>query len=204
MKITDSPAAMLVMPLSATAVAKVGPLSSTFQPVRSIALLLTLVTSNQSARNGLLLPLDQGETLLQKTALNEKGQVINGRGDTPNTHDILTGSDSHGYAFPAGQDTTCGNWTKSGEGSAMVGHADRMGLRDDAPSKSWNMSHPSRGCSSDALRSSGGGGLSMGAGPAQAGAAASTTSVLGGGAPVTSSASTGRMPAPVKPIQGIA
>ena len=54
---------------------------------------------------------------------------------------------------------TCGNWTKSGEGAAMVGHHDRMGLRDDAPSKSWNASHPSRGCSADQLKSSGGAGL---------------------------------------------
>ena len=96
----------------------------------------------------------------KKTALNEKGQVINGRGDTPNTHDILTGSDSQGYAFPAGQDTTCGNWTKCGaEGSAMLGHHDRQGLDDTAPSKSWVMAHPSRGCSPDGLRSTGGGGL---------------------------------------------
>ena len=96
----------------------------------------------------------------KKTALNERGQVVNGRGDTPNTHDILTGSDSQGYAFPPGQDTTCGNWTKSGaEGSAMVGHHDRQGLDEKAPAKSWVMSHPSRGCSSDALRSSGGSGL---------------------------------------------
>jgi hypothetical protein len=75
-------------------------------------------------------------------------------------HDILTGSQADGTAFPAGDDRTCGNWTKSGtEGSAMVGHHDRIGLRDDEPSKSWNASHPSRGCTQDGLRSTGGAGL---------------------------------------------
>jgi hypothetical protein len=97
-------------------------------------------------------------TLDKDTALTEKGEKVNGRGDTPNMHDILTGSQADGSAFPAGEDRTCGNWTKSGEGSAMVGHHDRMGLKDDAPSKSWNSSHPSRGCSHDNLKSSGGDG----------------------------------------------
>lgn len=92
------------------------------------------------------------------TALTEKGEKVNGRGDTPNMHDILTGSQADGTAFPAGEDRTCGNWTKSGEGAAMVGHHDRIGLRDDEPSKSWNASHPSRGCSHDNLKSSGGDG----------------------------------------------
>ena len=90
--------------------------------------------------------------------LDEKGQPVNGRGDSPNRHDILTGSTPEGRAI-ADKDMSCGNWTKSGEGSAMVGHHDRIGLRDDAESKSWNSSHPSRGCSQDALRSSGGDGL---------------------------------------------
>jgi hypothetical protein len=90
--------------------------------------------------------------------LDEKGQPVNGRGDSPNRHDILTGSTPEGRAI-ADKDMTCGNWTKSGEGSAMVGHHDRIGLRDDDESKSWNSSHPSRGCSQDALRSSGGDGL---------------------------------------------
>jgi len=97
--------------------------------------------------------------LTKQTALTEKGAVVNGRGDKPNMHDILTGSDAQGRAFPGDMDTTCGNWTKSGAGSAQVGHHDRQGLRDDPPSKSWNHSHPSRGCSQDALRSSGGNGL---------------------------------------------
>jgi hypothetical protein len=97
--------------------------------------------------------------LTKQTALNEKGAMVNGRGDTPNMHDILTGSQPDGRAFSGGDDTTCGNWTKSGEGAAQVGHHDRMGLRDDEPSRSWNSSHPSRGCSDDALRGTGGAGL---------------------------------------------
>jgi hypothetical protein len=97
--------------------------------------------------------------LTKQTALTEKGGIVNGRGDTPNMHDILTGSQPDGRAFAAGEDRTCGNWTRSAEGSAMLGHADRMGLRDDDASKSWNSSHPSRGCSHDALKSTGGNGL---------------------------------------------
>jgi hypothetical protein len=95
----------------------------------------------------------------KSTALSEKGEGINGRGDTPNRHDMLTGSQPDGTAFADDKDHTCGNWTKSGEGSAMVGHHDRMGLKDDEPSKSWNSSHPSRACSQDALRATGGDGL---------------------------------------------
>jgi hypothetical protein len=95
----------------------------------------------------------------KQTGLNEKGEMVNGRGDTPNMHDILTGSDAQGRAHPPEKDMTCGSWTKSGEGAAFVGHHDRVGLRDDAPSKSWNASHPSRGCSLDNLRGSGGAGL---------------------------------------------
>ena len=95
----------------------------------------------------------------KETALNEKGGMVNGRVDTPNMHDILTGSQPDGTAFAGGDDRTCGNWTKSGEGTAWVGHHDRMGLRDDEPSRSWNSSHPSRGCSLDALKASGGAGL---------------------------------------------
>lgn len=98
--------------------------------------------------------------LTKQTALTEKGEMVKGRGDKPNMHDILTGSQTNGLAFPPGSDTTCGNWTKSGaEGSARVGHSDREGLRDDYFAKSWNSSHPSRGCSLDALKSSGGAGL---------------------------------------------
>ncbi len=103
--------------------------------------------------------LHESNTIGKQTALSEKGAVINARGDKPNMHDILTGSDSHGRAFPAGEDTTCGNWTRSGAGSAQVGHHDRAGLRDDVAAKSWNHAHPSRGCSQDNLRSTGGNGL---------------------------------------------
>jgi hypothetical protein len=99
--------------------------------------------------------------LTKQTALNEKGEPVNGRGDKPNTHDILTGSQPDGMAFAAGEDQTCGNWTKSGaEGTVMVGHHDRMGLNEEPPAKSWNSSHPSRGgCSQEALISTGGAGL---------------------------------------------
>src|SRR2546425_12852317 len=101
--------------------------------------------------------------ITKQTALTEKGETVNGRGDTPNMHDILTGSQPDGTAFAAGEDRTCGNWSKSGQGAAMVGHHDRQGLRDDDASKSWNSSHPSRGpdggCSQNDLKSTGGHGL---------------------------------------------
>ncbi len=97
--------------------------------------------------------------LTKQTALSEKGEVNNGSGDTPNKHDILTGSQADGTAFPGSDDQTCGNWTKSGDGAAQLGHHDRKGLKDDEPSRSWNSSHISRGCSDDGLRSTGGAGL---------------------------------------------
>jgi len=97
--------------------------------------------------------------LTKQTALSEKGEIINGRGDTPNRHDILTGSQPDGTAFTDAQDHTCKNWTSSTDGSAMLGHADRMGLREDTESHSWNSSHASRGCTQDGLRSTGGDGL---------------------------------------------
>jgi hypothetical protein len=99
--------------------------------------------------------------LNKQTALTEKGGVVNGRGDRPNMHDILTGSQLDGTAFAGTEDRTCGNWTKSGsEGAAMLGHHDRMGLTEEPPAKSWNSSHLSRGgCSQDALKSTGGAGL---------------------------------------------
>jgi hypothetical protein len=93
------------------------------------------------------------------TALAETGRRIPSRLFVVNQHDILTGSLEDGTAPPPDKDLTCGNWTKSEDGAAMVGHHDRMGLRDDAPSKSWNSSHPSRGCSLEALKRSGGAGL---------------------------------------------
>jgi len=101
--------------------------------------------------------------LTKQTALTEKGDVVNGRGDTPNKHDALTGTQPDGRAFPPGDDKTCHNWTSSTQGAAMVGHIDRQGLRDDEASHSWNSSHLSRGpdggCSQADLRSTGGDGL---------------------------------------------
>lgn len=96
------------------------------------------------------------DMISKQTALSETGEEIAGRGDDPNRHDILTGSAPDGSALA---DMTCNDWTNNGEGQAMVGHHDRMGLRDDAPSKSWNSSHPSRGCSQENLQSTGGDGL---------------------------------------------
>jgi hypothetical protein len=97
--------------------------------------------------------------LSKENSLTEKGEVISGRGDAVNMHDILTGSTDDGRVDTSAPDTTCGNWTKSGEGSAMVGHHDRIGLNESAPMKSWNASHATRGCGMDALKSTGGGGL---------------------------------------------
>jgi hypothetical protein len=91
------------------------------------------------------------------TGLTETGEIVKGRGDEPNMHDILTGSTPEGTVA---QGQTCGDWTSNAsEGGAMVGHHDRMGLRDDAASKSWNSSHPSRGCGEADLPKSGGAGL---------------------------------------------
>ena len=91
----------------------------------------------------------------KQTALTETGETVNGRGDQPNRHDILTGSNPDGTAA----EQTCGDWTLDGEGVAMVGHHDRMGLDDSAPAKSWNSSHPTRGCGQEALKGTGGDGL---------------------------------------------
>lgn len=93
--------------------------------------------------------------ITKQTALTEKGTVVNGRGDTPNEHDILTGSTPDGRAT----EMTCGNWTSSGDGVAMVGHSDRTGLDESAAAKSWNSSHGTRGgCGPAALKSTGGAG----------------------------------------------
>jgi hypothetical protein len=88
-----------------------------------------------------------------------KGAHINARGDTPNMHDILTGSQPDGRAFAGSEDMTCCNWTTSSDGASMVSHHDRKGLRDDESSRSWNSSHASRGCSQQALHGSGGNSL---------------------------------------------
>src|SRR5262245_22592918 len=101
--------------------------------------------------------------LSTQTSLTERGAIIPGVGYAPVRHDVLTGSQADGRAFPAGEDRTCRNWPSSTQGAAMVGHIDRKGLRDDEPSRSWNSSHPSRGsdggCSQADLRSTGGDGL---------------------------------------------
>jgi hypothetical protein len=95
--------------------------------------------------------------LSKENSLTEEGEMVNGRGDDPNMHDILTGSQLDGTAFTGDGYTNCGNWTSSGEGSARVGHHDRTGGGDNPTS--WNSAHNSRGCSQDNLRSSGGAGL---------------------------------------------
>jgi hypothetical protein len=97
--------------------------------------------------------------LTKQTALTEKGEPVAGRGDPVNTHDMLTGSDPAGLYSTAGGDTTCANWTSSGEGSAIVGHHDRIGLKETRHMKSWNSSHGTRGCSPEALKGTGGAGL---------------------------------------------
>ena len=101
--------------------------------------------------------------LATPTALTERGTMVAGRGYTPNYHDVLTGSQADGTAFPPDKDMTCKNWTSSTEGSAMVGHHDRQGLNTEPPALSWNASHPSRGpgggCTQPDLKSTGGDGL---------------------------------------------
>ena len=102
--------------------------------------------------------LHNGNNLGKETALDERGNVVKGRGDTPNEHDILTGSRADGTAFAPQTDTTCGAWTKSGDGSAVVGHHDRSGPLPENWAKSWNFSHQSAGCSQEALVRTGGSG----------------------------------------------
>ncbi|MEP5151870.1 hypothetical protein [Planktotalea sp.] len=93
------------------------------------------------------------------TGLDENGNEVAGRGTRPNKHDILTGSDSAGHFSTAGGDTTCSNWTSNGEGSAIVGHHDRVGLNASRNMMSWNSAHGSAGCSDDAFPRTGGAGL---------------------------------------------
>lgn len=100
----------------------------------------------------------EAANLTKETILTETGEIVNGRGDSPNRHDILTGSTLDGTAFAPDQgDTTCSNWTSSGEGSARVGHHDRTGGGEHP--ESWNSAHGSRGCSQENLQGTGGDGL---------------------------------------------
>lgn len=103
--------------------------------------------------------LHSNNNINKETALSESGTLVNGRGDKPNEHDILTGSRADGTAFAPFTDTTCKEWTSNDEGSAAVGHHDITGLNDDSWSKSWNFSHQSRGCSQKNLQGTGGAGL---------------------------------------------
>ena len=95
--------------------------------------------------------------LTKETQLTEKGAIVNGRGDTPNMHDILTGSGLDGRAVAGGGDTTCNGWTSDSTGSAMVGHHDRQG--GGANPSSWNSAHASKGCSQENLVGTGGNGF---------------------------------------------
>jgi hypothetical protein len=104
-----------------------------------------------------------GNNLTHQTALDERGNFVNGRADKPNKHDILTGSRTDGTAFAGASffpDMTCGNWTKGGnDGSAMTGHHDRAGPINSPWATSWNSSHPTIGCSQELLVKTGGAGL---------------------------------------------
>jgi hypothetical protein len=100
---------------------------------------------------------DATNKMTKDTQLTEKGAIVNGRGDTPNMHDILTGSQSDGTAFTDGADHTCNNWTSGEAGSAQVGHHDRQG--GGANPTSWNNAHASKGCSQANLVATGGAGL---------------------------------------------
>ncbi|ROZ69351.1 hypothetical protein [Ramlibacter sp. WS9] len=102
--------------------------------------------------------LHSGSGITKEVALDERGNVVKGRGDTPNEHDMLTGSREDGTAFAPQTDTTCKGWTSSTDGSAVVGHHDRTGPNADNWSKSWNFSHQSAGCSQEALVRTGGAG----------------------------------------------
>ncbi|MBL8179735.1 MAG: hypothetical protein JNK48_33965 [Bryobacterales bacterium] len=95
-----------------------------------------------------------GNMLTKNNSINEKGELVNGVGDKPNMHDILTGTQPDGRAYTDGADHTCKNWTSNGEGTAQVGHHDRNG-----GGISWNSTHPSRGCSQENLVGTGGAGL---------------------------------------------
>ena len=97
--------------------------------------------------------------LTKEMLLNEKGMPVNGAGDTPNTHDMLTGSDTAGRYLMIGADSTCKNWTSNGEGSAMLGHHDGKGPNANRNFTSWNAAHMSKSCSQPDLVATGGAGL---------------------------------------------
>jgi len=114
------------------------------------------ISQNQAELHGDTLEMAQrGSDLYKQSALNEKGAVVNGVGDTPNMHDMLTGSQPNGRAYTDNMDHTCNNWTSSGMGSAQLGHSDRSG----GGNTSWNSAHASRGCSQQDLVATGGAGL---------------------------------------------
>lgn len=96
-----------------------------------------------------------GNNLSRTTVFTEKGETIKGAGDTPNAHDMLTGSQADGTAYPPGSDHTCKNWTSNTGDSAQLGHFDRTG----GGNTSWNSAHPSKGCSQPNLVATGGAGL---------------------------------------------
>jgi hypothetical protein len=97
--------------------------------------------------------------LSKETALTERGTLVAGVGDTPTYHDIMTGSQPDGRAWPPNLNLTCNNWTSSTFGNAQLGHSDRRGLQDNPTAKSWNSTHSSRSCTQDDLRATGGNGL---------------------------------------------
>jgi hypothetical protein len=114
------------------------------------------ISDTQSELHGdTLIEAQRGSNLFKQSALTEKGTVVNGFGDMPNVHDMLTGSQSDGRAYTDGSDHTCNNWTSSAAGSAQVGHSDRTG----GGNRSWNSSHASRSCSQQDLVATGGAGL---------------------------------------------
>jgi hypothetical protein len=114
------------------------------------------ISDTQSELHGdTLIEAQRGSNLFKQSALTEKGTVVNGFGDMPNVHDMLTGSQADGRAYTDGSDHTCNNWTSSAAGSAQVGHSDRTG----GGNRSWNSSHASRSCSQQDLVATGGAGL---------------------------------------------
>lgn len=114
------------------------------------------VAADVAALHGDTLELAQlGNALGKVISMTENGDRVNGVGDSPNQHDILTGSQPNGRTYEDGMDHTCNNWTANGAGSAQLGHSDKQG----GGNGSWNSSHPSRGCGQADLVATGGAGL---------------------------------------------